>query len=143
MKANLQVYVSPSVSVELRDKAKELGVSMSALADLFLRHGLASAKPEALAAWARTAARKPDAEDVKTRPSEALTLSCLTPEFRFSEEIRRETGQGRGVLWRSLQRLEHLGLAESEHKNSIKDALGRAMHSKWRLKPAPASGTPE
>lgn len=122
---------------ELVQRAAEIGVTHSALADLLLRGGLEKLPAEKLQAWARAqreaaaAARGPSSRLTR---AEVIARDALQTEWQTFAELRAATGQGIGVLHRALHNLAGHGLAEQATTNNARDAKGRAINSTWRLK---------
>jgi hypothetical protein len=108
------IFSLPAETVtELRARAATVGASYSALADLFLRTGLAKVPDAALRSWAE-GQRQARVRAPVNRPkaSELKALAVLTSEWQDAKATRAAAEQGEAVHWRALKGLEARGLAE-------------------------------
>jgi hypothetical protein len=132
-----KIYSLPPGTVDaIAKRAAAVGVSQSALADLYLRGGLATVPEDKLQAWAR-AQRTERAAAVTNRPkgSESRALEVLTAEWQPFSATRAVAGQGDTIHWRALKGLEARGLAEQkalDHAVHVDPRTKRPVTSHWR-----------
>jgi hypothetical protein len=124
---------------ELATRAAAVGVSQSALVDLFVRGGLATVSEERLQAWARAQRTERAAAAVsKLKGSEIAALEALPAgDFLPFHETRAVSGQGEAVHWRALKGLEARGLAEMQVPDRpvhVDPRTKRPVTSHWRKK---------
>lgn len=140
MKTQIGLYLEVSTAEELRAQAQAAGVSIGDLADLFLRKGLATVKPEALKAWAqaRPSTRGPLGGGL--RKDERAVLAAFdslkasqAPAWRFSGAQLADTA---GVRWAvglwALKALQARGLVHGFELEAV-DRWGRPVQSFWCL----------
>lgn len=135
------LYLSPETAEDLKGKALKGGLTISALADLALRYGLARLADDAIAAYAAKLPRKRGAlggglrasEQAALRALEALTVGLA---WRLShEDIAATAGLGRLEAYKALTSLAGRGLVRPHPALSSPelDRWGRPVKTFWSL----------
>lgn len=141
MKDTVTLCLARDTNEELRAVADRLGCSFSALADLFIRKGLATADMAKLEAWAGAReAIKPSNPVRNLRPSEKRILGVLSNDWQSSYALQTAAGVSTKILMRALQRFEVMGWVKSRLPSNWTpemDEARAAYASDWRL-PQPA-----
>lgn len=108
------IFSLPAETVtDLHARAATVGVSYSALADLFIRTCLSKIGVDQLKHWAESQRQaRVRVAKVKPKASELKALSALTSEWQDAKTTRGAAEQGEAVHWRALKGLEARGLAE-------------------------------